>query len=358
MTDALSAVPVHTEWTPQYPGSGAGNIERLLGHEGEPTFAAEDWLASTTRIGRDDTGPDSGISRVILPDGSRPLLTDHIARDVEGMLGVGYTEPMLEVLAKFLDKETRFGVQVHPAREYAQEVYHTPYGKAEAWIIVSVHTENPVIYLGWNRPMTIERWTEITLSDDSDAMLAAMNRIPVNVGDVWYVDGGWVHGAGGGLFIVEVQEPSDHTVGTERLCTNGVPPVELRGGINFGQAMGMFDYDGPTGDEFIEKARQQQIPVRKDRDGVETSLFEPWARTRFDATRVVVRGEFRPDPRVVGHLFVALDGTGTVSTNAGALTLKPGDRVFMPAGAADHEFVATPGETLNIIRCFPPVVTA
>ena len=332
-------------------------MNRLMGLAPEPA-TTEDWLASTTPTGRDPADPYHGISMVRTPDGRRMPLSELLAADPERFLGPGRTEPMLNVLAKFLDTRGRFGTQVHPTREYARRLMNSPYGKAESWIILETQVidgEEPYILLGWREPMTLERWTDVVRRNDVEAMLAAQNRIPVKPGEVYYVDGGWVHAVGTGVLMVEVQEPSDHCLSTEGLCKPGQPPPEVvHRCLSFDDAMTMFTYDMPSGAELIELARQTPTPLRETSDGSEWELFEPWARKWFDATRVEVTGTFRPEAREIGHLFVVTGGNGSVRTESGALELSPGSRAFMPAGAAEHEFTAAPGETLTLIRCFPP----
>ena len=360
MTDpTLFRCPVPTEPTWPRRGKGGGLMNTLMGLSPEPT-TTEDWLASTTPTGRNPNDPHEGISTAVLPDGRRMLLPDVLALVPEKMLGPDRTVPMLDVLVKFLDTLGRFGTQVHPTRDYAARYMHSPYGKAESWIILDTQVidgEEPYILLGWSEPMTLERWTQIVLDGDVDAMLAAQNRIPVQPGDVYYVEGGWIHAAGTGILMVEVQEPSDHCLSTEHLCTKGQkPPEVIYNGLRFDDAMRMFTYDMPSGQEFIDLARQTPTLLRKTDSGEEWELFEPWATRWFDATRVSVTGTFSPEVRGMGHMFVVTGGHGVVKAEGGSLDLAPGSRVFMPFGAAEHEFTAATGESLSLVRCFPPEV--
>ena len=354
----LRRLPIRAEYTPIYPGGGGGNIEKLLGREPSEAPPTEDWLASTTRTNRNPNDPNQGISIAVLPDGERIYLDELIARDLEGMLGPGHEMPHLEVLAKFLDKRTRFSVQVHPTKEFARRHLGSAYGKAESWIILEtrlVDGAESFILLGWKEPMSLERWSDIVRSGDPEAQVNALNRIPVKPGEVYYVEGGWVHAAGSGIFMVEVQEPSDIGLSTEHICAGGGPPPQiLRGGLPFEVGMRMLTYDMPTGGEFVRLARQTPTLLRESDQGSEWSQFDPWARTHFDATRVEVTGTFVPEVRPYGHLFVVVKGSGNVATDAGSMEVGPGDRVFMPADASEYELSAGEDGALSVIRCFPP----
>lgn len=50
------------------------------------------------------------------------------------------------VLVKFLDSAERLPIQVHPDKEKAKILFHSGYGKTEAWYILDgrkIHGENP-----------------------------------------------------------------------------------------------------------------------------------------------------------------------------------------------------------------------
>ena len=49
-------------------------------------------------------------------------------------------------------------------------------------------------------------------------MTAFVNRVPVQTGDVFFVDAGVIHAIGAGCMLLEVQEPTDFTIQPEYWC--------------------------------------------------------------------------------------------------------------------------------------------
>ena len=56
---------------------------------------------------------------------------------------------------------------------------------------------------------TLRRWVA---KQSRDRMLAALNRVIVQPGDTVYVPPGISHAIGIGILLLEVQEPSDHSI--------------------------------------------------------------------------------------------------------------------------------------------------
>jgi mannose-6-phosphate isomerase len=82
-----------------------------------------------------------------------------------------------------------------------------PRGKAEAWIILEAEPD-AAVWLGFERDFD-RAWVE---QQDADAMLAALERIPVAPGDVIYVPAGAPHAIGEGILLLELQEPADLSI--------------------------------------------------------------------------------------------------------------------------------------------------
>jgi mannose-6-phosphate isomerase len=200
---------------------GGDAITRLRGLAGGAANRPEDWVASTTtRFGQDQ----QGLS--VLPDGR--TLRDVIAADPAGWLGPDHVAafgPELDLLVKLLDAGQRLVVHAHPDQDFAARHLGCAHGKTEAWIILETADPQPVVYLGFREPVpagTLRRWVD---EQDVDAMVGALNAVPVSPGDAILVPAGLPHAIGPGVLIVELQEPTDFSV-----------LLEWRG----------FDLDGPA----------------------------------------------------------------------------------------------------------------
>jgi mannose-6-phosphate isomerase len=112
---------------------------------------------------------------------------------------------------KLLDAGQRLPLHVHPDRRFATAHLSSPYGKTEAWVIVSARPD-AYVYLGFSRDVSSEELTGWVSGQDSAGMLAAANRIPVAAGDAILCPAGMPHAIGDGILLVEIQEPTDFSV--------------------------------------------------------------------------------------------------------------------------------------------------
>jgi mannose-6-phosphate isomerase len=181
---------------------GAGRIAAFRDASGLPD-RPEDWVASTTS--RFDLGP-SGLT--VLPDGR--VLAEAVAADPAWWLGPGRgTEP--QILVKLLDAGQRLPLHVHPDRRFANTHLASPYGKTEAWVILSADPD-AYVHLGFHRDVTPEELAGWVKDQKSEEMLAATNKVPIYAGDAVLCPAGVPHAIGPGVLLVEVQEPTDFSV--------------------------------------------------------------------------------------------------------------------------------------------------
>jgi mannose-6-phosphate isomerase len=190
---------------PQFYRGGA-SIASLRGNSGES--GPEDWVASvTTRFGQ----AESGLS--VLPDGRR--LRDAVAAQPRDWLGGDHVAAFGDstaLLVKLLDPGQRLPVHCHPSDTFARQHLGSRFGKTEAWIVIGTSGADPVVYLGFRQdvaPETVAAWVS---TQDCSTMLDALNEIPVRPGDTVHVPAGTPHAIGPGVFIVELQQPTDFSI--------------------------------------------------------------------------------------------------------------------------------------------------
>ena len=76
----------------------------------------------------------------------------------------GHYEGEFPLLLKLLDAQQMLSVQVHPTRQDAQRLFHSPYGKTECWHVLGgreIDGEKPYIYFGFRPGVTREIWAEL-----------------------------------------------------------------------------------------------------------------------------------------------------------------------------------------------------
>jgi mannose-6-phosphate isomerase len=180
---------------------GAGRIAEFRNVPALPD-RPEDWIGSvTSRFGL----APAGLST--LADGR--VLAEAIAADPRWWLGPDRADT--GVLVKLLDAGQRLPLHVHPDRRFAAAHLASPYGKTEAWVIVSAQP-GAYVHLGFARDVEAAELAGWVDGQKTEAMLAATNKIPVAAGDAILCPAGLPHAIGDGILLVEVQEPTDFSV--------------------------------------------------------------------------------------------------------------------------------------------------
>ena len=324
---------------------GGSAIARFRGSAAAEEYVPEDWVGSATPAFGSDT---DGLSR--LPDGR--VLRDALAVDPEPFLGRAHVErfgadPAL--LVKLLDAGQRLPVHCHPSREFARRHLDCPFGKTEAWVITEVRGSSPAVHLGFVHevdPGTLAGWVE---RQDTAAMLDALHRLAVAPGDTVLVPAGVPHAIGEGVFLVELQEPTDFSVLLEwsGFATDGRADGHL--GLGFEVALQCVDRSG-WGPEALARLRGGRRDGRRARPGVEL-LLPPEADPFFRAERLRPAAEGSARLEQGFCILVVVDGAGRLQTEGGgSLDIGRGDTVLVP-------FAAGPGAVsgrVEVIRCLPP----
>jgi mannose-6-phosphate isomerase len=290
--------------------------------------APEDWVGSTaTLFGEQALGLSS------LDDGR--LLRDAIAADPEGFLGPDHVarfgaDPAL--LTKLLDAGERLPVHCHPDRAFARDHLGLPYGKTEAWIVIGTRGAEPVVHLGFTRDIDLATLADWVRRQDTAALLASLHVLPVAPGDTVFVPAGVPHAIGAGVFIVELQEPTDLSVLLEwrGFSVDGTADGHL--GLGFDVALDAVDRSGWSRDAIGELRAGDLLPAAAD----------PF----FRADRAGGGDELDAGFAVV----VVVEGEGLL----GALDVRRGDTVLVPYGAGPVRLEGA----VEIIRARPPAVAA
>jgi mannose-6-phosphate isomerase len=124
-----------------------------------------------------------------------------------GALG-GSAQGSFPFLLKWIDAEADLSVQVHPDERACVELGNDALPKSEAWYIASLANPDCRLFLGHKPGLTAERLVE---SAQNNTIKTYLREVRVQVGDMIYVPAGTIHAIGGGIFLLEVQQPSDTT---------------------------------------------------------------------------------------------------------------------------------------------------
>jgi len=336
--------------------AGGARIAALRGAEVHPR-RPEEWLASaTTRAGQ----APHGLTR--LPDGT--LLRDRVQGDPVAWLGPAhvarYGGDGVELLVKLLDAGQRLPVHVHPDREFARRHLGLAHGKTEAWVVLDAEP-GAVVGLGLRRPLSREQVAALVAAHDSAALVDAVLTREVQPGDGVLVPAGTPHFIGAGVFVAEVQEPTDLSIllEWEGLAVDGDRDGHLD--LGFPTALQALDLSVWT-PEHLDRCLLPATPVAA---GAGTGLLsalpaaaDPYFRADHVATVDTAGGA--PVQVAAGFaVLVVTGGAGELCTTApgpdGSCTpLRSGDVAVVPWCAGDWTLTGR----LDGVLCRPPAPDA
>ncbi|MCQ2416601.1 MAG: class I mannose-6-phosphate isomerase [Oscillospiraceae bacterium] len=200
--------------------------------------AMQDYIWGGTRL-RDEFGKHTSLERVaeswelschsagqsVIMNGIKKGVTlkAYLEEDWEERAGIGaaaYSE--FPVLIKLIDACQDLSVQVHPDDRYARENENSDGGKTECWYVMDCE-QGAAVACGLNREMTKE---ECRLAIENGTLMDYVQLVPVQKGDVFFIEPGTLHAIGAGIVIAEIQQNSNLTYRVydyERVDADGQP---------------------------------------------------------------------------------------------------------------------------------------
>lgn len=232
------------------------------------------------------------------------------------------------ILIKFIDAKQNLSIQVHPNNRYALK-NEGQYGKTEMWYIMDANP-GAFLYYGFKTEVSKE---EFAKRIEEDSLLEVLNAVPVQKGDVLFIESGTIHAIGEGILIAEIQQNSN---------------VTYR----------VYDYgrvgkDGKKRDLHIEKALAvtNRVPIVKDK----TSYPHVADCDYFTVDKLNLDGTFmkKMEGSVSETSFASilfLDGEGTISNKGESLQFKKGESFFLTAGSGAYTIEGSCDALVTTIR--------
>jgi mannose-6-phosphate isomerase len=159
--------------------------------EGDPI--GEAWLTGDNSVVA--TGPHAGKTLGAL-----------FAQDHQALLGPDAPSTASPLLIKVIFAREKLSVQVHPDDAMAQK-YGQPRGKTECWYALSAGA-GAAVALGLKPGTTLEHVRD---EIHNGTLESSLNVLPVETGDMIFVDAGTVHAIFPGAILLETQQYSDTT---------------------------------------------------------------------------------------------------------------------------------------------------
>ena len=232
------------------------------------------------------------------------------------------------ILTKFIDAKDNLSIQVHPDNRYALK-NEGQYGKTEMWYVMDAGKE-AFLYYGFKKEISRE---EFARRIQEDTLLEVLNAVPVQKGDVLFIESGTIHAIGKNILIAEIQQNSN---------------VTYR----------VYDYgrvgkDGKKRDLHIEKALAvtNRIPIVKDNSSYpHVADCDYFTVDKLNLDGKVMReltGEVSEESFAS---ILMLDGEGIIENEGETLDYKKGDSFLLSAGSGKYTIKGTCDALITTIR--------
>ena len=232
------------------------------------------------------------------------------------------------ILVKFIDAKDNLSIQVHPDNRYALS-HEGQYGKTEMWYVMDAG-KDAFLYYGFRKEIST---AEFERRIRENTLLEALNAVPVQKGDVLFIESGTLHAIGKDILIAEIQQNSN---------------VTYR----------VYDYgrvgkDGRKRDLHIEKALAvtNLVPIIRDKSSyphVADCDYFTVDKLNLDG-RILKKLEGSVSEDSFASILI-LDGQGTISDAAETIPFRKGDSFFVSAGSGTFQIEGTCDTLLTTIR--------
>ena len=211
------------------------------------------------------------------------------------------------ILTKFIDARDNLSIQVHPDNRYALK-NEGQYGKTEMWYVMDAG-KDAFLYYGFKREISMEEFEERIRED---TLLEVLHAVPVQKGDVLFIESGTIHAIGKNILIAEIQQNSN---------------VTYR----------VFDYgrmgaDGKPRPLHVEKA----LAVTERRPAPELDFGEHLGDCRYFTTDGYQGDLHRTCDDTSFHALLFTEGQGTLTCGGETQEVKKGQCFFLPAGSGNY----------------------
>lgn len=285
---------------------GGSRLKEEYGKEYDGNVLAETWELSCH--------PD-GPSYIVNGEYAGKTLQQYIDTEGKEVLGIHCRRFRdFPILTKFIDAKDNLSIQVHPDNRYAL-MNEGQYGKTEMWYVMDAG-KDAFLYYGFKREITKE---EFEKRINEDTLLEVLNAVPVQKGDVLFIESGTIHAIGKDILIAEIQQNSNVTYRV--------------------YDYGRIGKDGRKRDLHIEKALAvtNRVPIIRDKSSyphVADCDYFTVDKLNLDG-KIMKKMEGNVSEESFASILI-LDGEGTISDANETLDFKKGDSFFLPAGGGSY----------------------
>jgi mannose-6-phosphate isomerase len=234
-------------------------------------------------------------------------------------------ESELPILIKLIDAKQDLSVQVHPNDDYAMQNENGQHGKTEMWYVLDAAKDAKLVY-GLAKECSE---TEVREAISGGRLSKYLQKVPVNKGDLFYIEAGMIHAIGAGVLVAEIQENSNLTYRLydyERTDKEG-----KKRDLHIDKALEVANLKS-------SKEPRQPLRVLKYSQGTASELL---CRCKyFEVYRMIVNTERRQivqydSDETSFRVLLCVNGCGVISYEGGNITFYKGDCIFIPAASVE-----------------------
>ncbi|WP_028545990.1 type I phosphomannose isomerase catalytic subunit [Paenibacillus taiwanensis] len=263
----------------------------------------------------------NGITRVVNGELAGQGLDDvreQYGKEWFGTKGFSEKNGRFPLLIKLLDCNDDLSVQVHPTDEY-EGLPQGELGKTEMWYVLDAKPDAKIIY-GLKEGIDREALAKAIAEN---RIMEALQEVPVQAGDSFYIPAGTVHALCAGVVVAEVQQNSDTTYRLydyDRPGLDGKPrELHIEDSLNViayeGAGASRMKTDDAQPNEWLTLAQSPYFVVEK---GI---VNTEWALTTTSESFVIL---------------VVCEGTGTLRWTDGSIDFRSGECFLLPANLGEY----------------------
>lgn len=223
------------------------------------------------------------------------------------------------LLFKYLDAKEDLSVQVHPNDLLAKK-RHNSFGKTEMWYLVQADSDARLI-VGFKEEMSQSSYIQNLVNK---TLLATLDEIKVQQGDVFLIETGTIHAIGAGTVIAEIQQTSDITYRLydfDRVDSDG----NLRE-LHVDLALDAINYNTVSSQRQYQKNRNQSNPV----------VDCPYFTTQF----IPLDGQLNVlKTGATFTVYMCVDGQFEIVLDEQHYSYSKGDTILVPAVLTEFQLV-------------------
>ncbi|MBI4978035.1 MAG: hypothetical protein HZC28_11160 [Spirochaetes bacterium] len=332
--------------------TGGALIDCFLGKSASVDgYYPENWIGSDT-VALGGERPDEGIASVII-DGTLYSIASLIRDYPDAMLGPEHRSRIGDrtgILVKELDSLTRLPIQSHPDSAFSKQYLNSSYGKTETWYIAGGRTvdgDAPHVYLGFNERADKTLFRRHYDEQNVNGMFSMLNKVYVREHDFFVIPGKVPHAIGGGVFCIEVQEPTDFVFQLDKKgpCWD-LTPAQVHMGLGDNRMFESFDFDGQRGGVLLRNLASHHAPV----EGAVDLLAGSWRE--FFGINIITTTHNMEYTLNSFAVAIILEGEGYLDTSR-SIWCKKGDAFILPFAAGSLSITAN-GSPLSVFIATPP----